>query len=227
MYHQAAKKSWPIFFWFYPPKKQFFSGGAQISRNGAVQPNFWKSHSANMKPDCRKYLQAIIVAVQSENDSGWLCFKAMSLKRTCWQRRRTWWRARRSWTRRVEKVILIWRGRCDDGGRRHERQWEFFLRKLFKISLRTQQAGFPTTGLSINVPKMENLSSLASPKRAKLRWSSLAFAAPFLIYRHKVSYRCSLPSPLQKRSKDYKNLSLWFPKLLGMFTLNSAVILGM
>ena len=162
MYHQAAKKSWPIFFWFYPPKKQFFSGGAQISRNGAVQPNFWKSHSANMKPDCRKYLQAIIVAVdketnlpvfsstsgekvwwkhhlchpktdfsqlsevQSENDSGWLCFRAMSLKRTCWQRRRTWWRARRSWTRRVEKVILIWWGRCDDGGRRQERKWEFF-----------------------------------------------------------------------------------------------------
>ena len=201
-----------------------------------------------MKPDCRKYLQAIIVAVdketnlpvfsstssekvwwkhhlchpktdfsqlsevQSENDSGWLCFRAMSLKRTCCQRRRTWWRARRSWTIRVEKVILIWRGRCDDGGRRHERQWEFFLRKLFKISLRTQQAGFPTTGLSINVPKMENLSSLASPKRAKLRWSSLAFAAPFLIYRHKVSYRCSLPSPLQKRSKDYKGLSRTSPK---------------
>ena len=146
MYHQAAKKSWPIFFWFYPPKKQFFPGGAQISRNGAVQPNFWKSHSANMKPDCRKYLQAIIVAVdketnlpvfsstsgekvwwkhhlchpktdfsqlsevQSENDSGWLCFRAMSLKGTCLQRRRTWWRARRSWTRRVEKVILIWQG---------------------------------------------------------------------------------------------------------------------
>jgi hypothetical protein len=142
MYHQAVKKIWPIFFWFYPPKKHFFSGGAQISRNGAVQPNFWKSHSANMKPDCRKYLQAIIVAVdketnltvfsstsgekvwwkhhlchsktvfsqlsevQSENDSGWLCFRAMSLKRTCWQRRRTWWRARRSWTRRVEKCAL-------------------------------------------------------------------------------------------------------------------------
>ena len=68
MYHQAAKKSWPIFFWFYPPKKQFFSGGAQISRNGAVQPNFWKSHSANMKPDCRKYLQAIIVAVDKETN---------------------------------------------------------------------------------------------------------------------------------------------------------------
>ena len=27
MYHQAAKKSWPIFFWFYPPKKQFFFRG--------------------------------------------------------------------------------------------------------------------------------------------------------------------------------------------------------
>ena len=25
-------------------------------------------------------------------------------------------------------MILIWRGRCDDGGRRQERQWEFFLR---------------------------------------------------------------------------------------------------
>ena len=151
----------PIFT-FLGVKKTFFWRLGRISRNGAVQPNFWKSHSANMKPDCRKYLQAIIVAVdketnlpvfsstsgekvwwkhhlchpktdfsqlsevQSENDSGWLCFRAMSLKRTCCQRRRTWWRARRSWTRSVEKAILIWRGRCDDGGRRQERQWEFF-----------------------------------------------------------------------------------------------------
>ncbi len=115
----------PIFT-FLGIKKAFFWRLGQISRNGAVQPNFWKSHSANMKPDCRKYLQAIIVAVQSVNDGGWLCFRAMSLKGTCWQRRRTWWRARRSWTRRVEKVILIWRGRCDNGGRRQERQWEFF-----------------------------------------------------------------------------------------------------
>ncbi len=115
----------PIFT-FLGVKKTFFWRLGQISRNGAVQPNFWKSHSANMKPDCRKYLQAIIVAVQSVNDGGWLCFRAMSLKGTCWQRRRTWWRARRSWTRRVEKVILIWWGRCDDGGRRQERKWEFF-----------------------------------------------------------------------------------------------------
>ena len=43
------------------------------------------------------------------------------------------------------------------------------------------------------------------------------------IFRKKekqVSYRCSLPSPLQKRS------SQWFLKLFGMFTLNSPVILG-
>ena len=28
----------------------------------------------------------------------------------------------------------------------------------------------------------------------------------YLKQEHKVSYRCSLPSPLQKRSKDYKGL---------------------
>ena len=96
-----------------------------------------------------------------------------------------------------------------------------FLRKLFKISLRTQQAGFPTTGLSKNVPEMENLSSFASPKRAKLRWSSLAFAAPFLIYRRPqgVPTQCYVSPP-----KSTKKYSMAFPLQVNKEIWHGAVL---
>ena len=45
-------------------------------------------------------------------------------------------------------MILIWRGRCDDGGRRQERKWEFFLRIA---SLRKEEK--MSGGSSVNTKK--------------------------------------------------------------------------
>ena len=97
--------------------------------------------------------------------------------------------------------------------RRGEFCFHKFCHQLFRGCIATRLLCASSSVSSIKYPKHPSTCGLELSSNCKYSQQRHPIAIPqkhqFLILdkqEHKVSYRCSLPSPLQKRSKDYKGL---------------------
>ena len=66
-------------------------------------------------------------------------------------------------------MILIWWGRCDDGGRRQERKWEFFLKEIVQNFTAHPAGRLPNNWIVYKCPKNGKLVIVRFAEARKIK----------------------------------------------------------